>query len=246
MASSRINFNRLRAACIVIAAFALMIVLTSASPTNFPSVFAGVLLTVSCALIVEAAFRRRSDRAPAIAQISANLDAPNEMGTLFDIVPDEERGYVERVVALAENDENAIAERLCQEGLKGKFSEEAKAFFHYTLGVVYAKASASDRDNAEQHVDQAIMHLEAALEPIEFGDAWLMLGYSLMDKLGQMGQKPDAGAGEGGREMASLADRAVHAFTEAKHLSKGFGDDAQEQIERLSEFRDCLDPHWRE
>lgn len=243
MASSRINFNRLRATCIVIAAFALMIVLMSAGPTNFPAAFAGVLLTISCALIVNATFRRKSDRTSAIAQISADFDASEEMGRLFDIVPRAERGSVEQVFALVEEDEDATAQRLCQEGLDTEFSEEAKAFFHYVLGVIHFKASASHADNREQHADQAIMHLEAALEPLEFGDAWLLLGHSLMSKLGQMGQAPDAAESVGRREMASLVDRAVHAFTNAKHLSPGFTDDAHEAIEQLSQFRDCLDPH---
>jgi hypothetical protein len=167
-----------------------------------------------------------------------------EMGRLFDIVPGEERGSVEQVFALVREDEDATAERLCQEGLDAKFSEEAKAFFHCVLGVIHAKAAVGDTDDAEQHADRAIMHLEATIERLEFGDAWLMLGQSLMVKLGLMGQKPDAGESQGRREMASLADRAVHALTEAKRLSPGF--DVQQDIEQLSPFRNRLNPHQRE
>ena len=154
------------------------------------------------------------------------------MDTIYSIIPKDERQMVIGAISLVEDERFDEAIEECTRIINGGYSREAQAFARYAAALSHSRRLAQQDQGQPGDVDVAIRHYELCLRELKFGDAYLMLGYALVQKMGLLQEKP-VDVVHYYSQMLDLALRAVAAFDEVRQMDAGLRKYAMEETTRL-------------
>ena len=163
---------------------------------------------------------------------------------MFEIIPPSERKYVQLAFRYLKDDDLNNAMGIFKHITSGKFSEEAKYFGNYGLGVAYTKRTRRAGFTDIRPIDLSIEHLRKSTGKIDYADAHLMLGNALKDKIHFVSAK-EVTTNEKDKRLLVMIDEAIGEFKRAARLNNNFASQSEQEISYLEREKRGLEERIR-